>query len=137
MLSVAFFLAGALVAAVMVNLVSRRGLKLAIWTWALALLVAALIYVGFALRAPGSAMLLLEVAGLIFYSAFAWLAPLRSPWYLAVGWLAHIAWDGLQPDWVRVFVPAWYPAACAGFDLVVAVWLAVALRRGKAAKSAA
>jgi hypothetical protein len=132
--SVTFFLAGALVAALLVNLVSRRGLKIAIRTWALALLVAALIYVGFALRAPGSNMLSLEVAGLMIYGALAGLAPLRSPWYLAAGWPGHIAGDAVQPASVRIRIPAWYPAACAGFDLVVAVWLAAALRRGKVAK---
>jgi hypothetical protein len=133
MISMALFLLGALVAAVLVKLVSGGGLRFAIGMWALALLGAALIYVGFALRSPTLNMLSLEAVGLIIYGPFVWLARLRSPWYLVAGWLGHIAWDALQPASARVFVPAWYPAACAGFDLVVAIWLAVALRRAKEA----
>ena len=121
-------LLGAFVAGALTTLVSRQGVRRGVRFWALGLVIAAVIYIGFALRAPASSMLEVEAAGVGIYGVLALLGAMRSPWYLAVGWLAHIAWDIFQPAYAREFVPAWYPPACAGFDLVVAVWLARAIR---------
>lgn len=100
---------------------------------AAALILAALIYVGFALRAgsPGPAWLVLEVAGLALFSLLAWFGLRGSAWWLALGWGIHACvWDFLlhlhQPS---QFVPAWYPFWCGGLDLAVAALLAASVAR--------
>ncbi len=89
---------------------------------ALGLVVSALIYVGFALagRADGST-LFLEAGGVALFGLVAWLGVRSALWWLAAGWLAHVAWDvGLHLDRSQTLVPAWYPLFCVGFDLIVA-----------------
>jgi hypothetical protein len=92
---------------------------------ALGLLVAALIYIGLAVVfRSGSEMLILEASGVVIFGGLAWLGLRSSLWWLAAGWLAHVAWDvGLHFDQRQAFVPAWYPLICVGFDLMVAGYL--------------
>jgi hypothetical protein len=94
--------------------------------WAIALIVAAVIYVGFALMggAPPP-WLLLEVVGVIGYGAFALLALRFSIWWLVLGWFLHVAWDVLVHAPNPGFVPSWYPAVCVGFDVIIGISLAV------------
>jgi uncharacterized protein DUF6010 len=88
---------------------------------ALGLLVAALIYVGLAMGDKGREWLVIELAGVVLFGGLAWLGLRASLWWLAVGWIAHVAWDvGLHLDRPQVVVGAWYPLLCVGFDLVVA-----------------
>ena len=93
--------------------------------WAAYLVLAALIYVGFALREGGEGWMGVELGGVAFYGLFAVLGALRWPWLVAVGWALHAGWDTVvhtaQTD---AFVPAWYRWLCLGFDLVAAGWLA-------------
>jgi hypothetical protein len=79
------------------------------------LIVAALIYVGFAIAGGHRTDLLVELGGVVLFAAFAFLGVRHSIHWLALGWVSHVAWDVvLHPaDW-------WYPVACIGFDLVVA-----------------
>jgi len=99
--------------------------------WAVALLVAALIYVGFAVVGAGAGtiedpphVLGYEGLGVMVYGALGALG-MRRPKALAVGWALHVLWDlGHRHE---VWVPEWYVAACLSFDLVVAgalVWQA-------------
>lgn len=88
---------------------------------ALGLVVAALIYVGLALAGRGREWLGIEMAGVALFGLLAWLGLRGSPWWLAVGWVAHVGWDvGLHLDRAQAVVGAWYPLLCVGFDLVVA-----------------
>ena len=88
---------------------------------ALGLIVAALIYVGLAPGGKGREWLLIELAGVGLFGALSWLGLRASLWWLAVGWVAHVAWDvGLHLDRAQGVVDAWYPLLCVGFDLVVA-----------------
>lgn len=104
--------------------------------WATALLVAALIYVGFAVVGAGRGLLDdpphvlgLEGLGVMVYGAFGALG-MRHPKALAVGWAFHALWDlGHRHD---VWVPDWYVAACLAFDVVVAGFIAF----GAASRSA-
>lgn len=113
------------------------GVGLALWmrrrppaaerrTYAVGLAAAAAVYVVFALTAGRVGWLLLETGGLALFASLAWLGQTRSRWWLAAGWLVHVAWDlALHPGGSPGFVPAWYPPLCAGFDPVVAaavVW---------------
>lgn len=88
---------------------------------ALGLVVAALIYVGLAVAGRGREWLGIEMAGVVLFGLLAWLGLRASPWWLAVGWVAHVGWDvGLHLDRAQAVVGAWYPLLCVGFDLVVA-----------------
>lgn len=99
--------------------------------FALGLVVAAVIYIGFAL-ANGAPVrsLLLESLGVLPFGFLAWLGLRRSQLWLALGWAAHVAWDlGLHAgNGAPAFVPSWYPVVCASFDLLVAGYIAARVR---------
>ena len=103
--------------------------------WSNGLVVAALVYVAFALWGHADGPWLgIEAAGVVIYGGVAWWGRRRAPW-LALGWALHVLWDvllhggglGHGAD----FVPAWYPPVCLGFDLAVAGYLATLSRRGR------
>lgn len=91
------------------------------------LVVAALVYVGFALAAgAGGGALLAELVGVALFAAVAWLGVRRAPLWLAAGWAAHVGWDLLlHPLTGPAYAPGWYVRACVGFDLAVAAWIAL------------
>jgi hypothetical protein len=101
------------------------------------LVVAALIYLAAALesvigslQAVGGISVPLEVAGVAVFALLAFLGLRVSPWFLAIGWAAHVLWDvWVHPGGSFGFLPDWYPPLCIGFDLVVAGY--VALRRAQ------
>ncbi|MCA9661952.1 MAG: hypothetical protein KC486_26675 [Myxococcales bacterium] len=98
--------------------------RLEVVAWAIYLVVAALIYVGFALREAGDGWMSVEVLGVLGYAGLAWLG-LRRPRILALGWLLHAGWDmvihaGVADD----FVPLWYRWACLSFDVAAAAYVA-------------
>jgi hypothetical protein len=97
------------------------------------LVIAALIYVGFALRggAPGR-WLALELAGAAVFGAAAGAGVRFSTWLLALGWGAHVLWDVLlhRSGGGSTYTPAAYPWLCVGFDLLVAGYVAIGRRRG-------
>lgn len=91
-------------------------------SWAIYLLLAAAVYVAFALREAG--WMRLELAGLVGYGALAWLG-VRRPRLLALGWLLHAGWDAvLHADAPETLVPGWYRWTCLGFDVAAAIHLA-------------
>ena len=100
--------------------------------YALALVIAALIYVGFTARGavpPG--WLALELAGLAVFTLCAWLGLKISALILALAWAAHAAWDVILHKLLDVaFVPDWYPLVCVGFDLLLAGYIAVRVKSG-------
>ena len=112
-------LAGAALGAGLVHVARRAGTGER-GVLAAGLLVAALIYVGFAVGARDARWLLLESAGVLLIAPFAWLGRASGVW-LALGWAAHVAWDvGLHLDRPQPVVGHWYPLLCVGFDLIVA-----------------
>ena len=93
---------------------------------ALGLVVAALIYVGFALLGRASLVwAFIEGMGVAGYGLLAWCGVRFSRWWLVAGWGLHPVWD----VWLHLveqgahFTPVWYVWACLGFDLVVAMYL--------------
>jgi hypothetical protein len=115
--------AGAALALVLAAFARRGKSPRAVRTYAVALVVAALIYVAFAaLGVAGARWLLLEGTGVAVFGAAAFLGVRRWPAVLALGWVAHVAWDvGLHLDGVGAsFTPWWYPWLCVGFDFVIA-----------------
>lgn len=118
---------GGILAGVLVTLLRHARFERVLRFWAVALSVAAAIYVGFVLVGGAQAeWFWIEVAGFILFSVLAFLGFKFSPWVLALAWFAHIAWDALLHPQNTVFVPQWYPAVCMGFDLVVGAYLIAA-----------
>lgn len=100
------------------------------WAWAAFLLVAALIYVGFAVfNGASTAWTLTELGGVLGYGLVAWIGAARFPPLVGVGWLLHVLWDViLHPGGHPGFVPSWYPPLCLGFDVYVGVALLARFR---------
>jgi hypothetical protein len=130
-------LAGFVMAAVFLTWARRKRPDHARRLYALGLLIAALIYVAFALAGHGSARwVALELIGVLLYGGAAWIGLRTAPLVLALGWAAHVGWDVLLH--VRgdgaAYTPDWYPWFCVSFDLIVAG--ATLMRRGHESESA-
>ena len=123
-------LLGALLAAPLV--LAARGRRVERQIYAAGLVVAALVYVGFAAAAgAGTAALARELIGVALFGAVAWLGLRRAAIWLAAGWAAHVGWDLLlHPLSEAGFAPAWYVRACIGFDLALAAWIALGMDDG-------
>ena len=89
------------------------------------LIIAALIYVAFALLAGDTQWLLIELAGVVFYGSFYFLARRVATVWLAVGWGLHVAWDvGLHLyGGGGHIVPDWYAVLCLSFDFAMAGYI--------------
>lgn len=116
---------GALLGACLVLLARLAGRENRIL--AIGLAVAALVYLGFAVvHGAGGREIGIEVAGVVVFSLVALAGVRLSPWWLALGWAAHVLWDvALHPPGADVWVPHWYGPLCIGFDLLVAFYVAV------------
>jgi hypothetical protein len=104
--------------------------------YAVGLVFAALVYVGFGLTGEASAQWLgFEVLGVVLYGAAAWLGVRGQTWLLAFGWAAHVAWDAIfhLSGAGAEYTPDWYPWLCLSFDLLVAVAVVASSRRVVAA----
>lgn len=89
------------------------------------LLVAALIYLGFAVLWGTSTWVVIELAGVAAYGLFYWLALRSSLIWLSFGWLLHPVWDlvlHMHGPGAHV-APHWYAVACLSFDVVVAGYI--------------
>ncbi len=87
-----------------------------------ALIVAAVIYIGFALVWGDVRWIGIEIIGVMIYAAFGWAAKRHSVYWLAAGWALHPVWDvGLHLlGHGNTIAPEWYAIACISFDLLVA-----------------
>jgi hypothetical protein len=104
-------------------------------SFAVGLVVTALIYVGLAVFGNSSAWILIELAGVAIFAVFAWLGLRKTGWFLAAGWALHPLWDAGLHDYSTQFVPHWYIGGCIGFDLLVAIYIAFRGRNLKAETS--
>jgi len=125
---------GGIIAIIFVTALRRAPFERVQRFWALALVVAAAIYVGFAVVGGAPARwLLIEGGGVVLFAALAFLGFRYSPWVLAGAWIAHTGWDNMLHGASTAFVPLWYPAVCIGFDLGAAGHLMVAYSRSRRA----
>ncbi|HKU77556.1 MAG TPA: DUF6010 family protein [Pyrinomonadaceae bacterium] len=99
-------------------------------SFAVGLIVAALIYVGFALFNDAPQWLLTELVGVAIYAVFAWLGLKKSGWFLAAGWALHPLWDAGLHNYSTTFVPHWYIGGCIGFDLLLAAYISYREAKG-------
>lgn len=89
----------------------------------MALLVAALIYVVFAIVGGSEGGVVVELVGVAAFGAIAVIGiRRRSPTLLAFGWAVHTLWDVLlhSSGPGSLYTPDEYAALCIGFDLVLA-----------------
>lgn len=95
------------------------------------LVIAALIYLSFALYYSDTQWLLIESAGVFAFGITYWLAVAYSPLWLAFGWGLHPMWD-IFLHWLGPgthIAPIWYAIACLSFDLAVAWYLVLSVMR--------
>lgn len=109
--------------------------------YAVGLVIAALVYVGFGAAGGANAgWLAVEILGLLLYGGAAWLGLRGRPRLLAAGWAAHVGWDvALHLSGAGAeYTPHWYPWVCVSFDLVMAAAVLASVRRpGADSKGAA
>ncbi|HRW07099.1 MAG TPA: hypothetical protein P5121_18475 [Caldilineaceae bacterium] len=133
MLYTIWLLIGILLATFFLWVARSRGLQREPMILALGLIVAAIIYVGFALVWGNTQWVAIEIGGLLLYTVFVLLAQRHNLVWLAVGWAVHPLWDiGLH--WLgqgHTVAPEWYIFACLSFDLVVAGYMVTRLNRWK------
>ena len=102
----------------------------------ISLIIAAIIYIGFAVVWGSPVWVAVEALGALFYTLFYWLSIKYSALWLSLGWILHPVWDVV----LHLFgpgsqvAPEWYAIACLSFDIVVAVYI---LHRVKYKKNAA
>jgi hypothetical protein len=103
--------------------------------YGIGLIVTALLYVVFAAAGGASGgSLALEFLGVLLYGALAFAGLRGNAIALALGWAAHPLWDVLlhRSGTGASYTPSWYPLACVGFDLVVAIAILVPGRSRRA-----
>ncbi|OUS09443.1 hypothetical protein A9Q89_13085 [Gammaproteobacteria bacterium 53_120_T64] len=96
----------------------------------LSLIVAALLYIGFAVIGGSTSWLAVEIIGLAIYGVFYYLSCKYTGIWLSVGWLLHPLWDVVLHlnGPAGHGVPAWYSLACVSFDIAVAIYILYRLR---------
>jgi len=89
------------------------------------LIIAALAYVFFLFFGSDFRWRMIEIGGVIVYSAIALFSYQKNlPKLLAFGWLLHVAWDLLLHNPIDTpFVPEAYPGLCLGFDVIMAIYI--------------
>ena len=123
-------LLGVVLALLFIAFARTRGPRREPFIYSIGLIVAALLYVAFSFSVATTQWFMIELIGLVTFTLIAVLGLRVSLWFLAFGWAFHVSWDVLlhlvrdQP-----FVPNWYPVACISFDLVVADYIALKLRK--------
>ncbi len=112
--------AGVVLAAGLLRFAARGGAGRRRRVLAVGLMVAALVYVPFALAAGDMGQLAVELAGVAVFAVPAFLGVRGSSRALAAGWVGHVLWDVGLHMVGPAYGPEWYAALCIGFDLVVA-----------------
>jgi hypothetical protein len=118
-------LLGVIAACVLISLI-QFGKRSARKYLAFGLVIAAVIYVSFALASQYAMVwLLAELCGVFIFIGFALAGVRHSVWWLIIGWVLHAVWDValhlLGP--IQGVAPNWYAHLCLAFDLVIAAYL--------------
>jgi hypothetical protein len=123
-----YVLAGAAGAVVYAMVLRMAAVRHPIRRHATALLVAAVIYVVFAVRGGSEGGVAVELAGAAAFGGVALLGLVRrAPGIVALGWALHPVWDvALHTAGAGLgYTPHGYVPACIGFDLLLALLIAL------------
>lgn len=93
---------------------------------AVGLLIAALIYVGFAvMQGMDGFWFGIEMGGVLIYGTLAYMGWRFSLWWVILGWAFHSVWDTVLHLYGpgHGIAPVWYAHACLWFDLALAGYL--------------
>ena len=121
---------GAVLALLFILFARTRGPQREPFIYSIGLIVAALFYVAFSFTGGTTQWSIIELIGLVAFTLIAVLGLRVSLWFLVIGWASHVWWDVfLHLVREQLFVPDWYPVACISFDLIVAGYIAVKLRK--------
>jgi hypothetical protein len=94
------------------------------------LIVIASYYVLFAAAGASARTLLIEIAVASCFLVVAVLGFRRNFWIVPVAMAGHGVFDFLHRFFIdNPGVPRWWPGFCLAFDVVLAIWLAVWLRK--------
>ena len=125
MLTLVWLLLGLVLGAAYIYWTRSLGAVLELRALTAGLVIAALIYVGFAVIWGNGNWILVELAGVAAYAIFAFLTYRFSSLWLAACWGIHPAWDALLhlfgPG--QTIAPNWYAVACISFDILVAAYI--------------
>jgi hypothetical protein len=128
-LSILWFVLGLVFGAAFIFYARKRSERR---VFAYGLVAAAMVYVGFALAGSASSTwIAIEIAGVVFCGILAVFGIKHSQWWLALGWGLHPVWDVCihLVGKGAAFAPAWYVVACLSFDVLVAGYIIMQLRR--------
>lgn len=102
-------LLGTVICGFFIVLARRFGAHREVRVYAVGLVVAAIIYVGFALNGGEVSWLFVELLVVAIFTLSAWLGVKVSSFFLGGGWALHAAWDGLMHTIPGAgFVPIWH-----------------------------
>jgi hypothetical protein len=76
----------------------------------------------------------IEILGLVVFATLTILGLLVSPWYLALGIIAHgVFWDVWHHERVMTqhFIPSWYASACLVTDIGIGIYACLRIRAWK------
>ncbi len=110
-----------------------RKLRLANSLFALTLVILPIVYMLFALWAGHQSALLHEFLwGIPFFGAGIacfYLGLRKTGYIVAAMWFLHLLYDVFHDQlFTNAGVPGWYPALCAGFDLVIILYIVYLMR---------
>lgn len=95
-----------------------------------ALIIAAIIYMIFAVLDFNLVWFGIEFIGVLIYGTFFYLAKRFGLLFLAIGWALHPIWDvvlhllNVEVD----FAPEWYAVMCISFDITIAAYVIIKMR---------
>lgn len=122
--------AGGMLATGLLFCIKRFNTRIKLRIAILALVIAAVVYVLFALLTRNQLFITIELVGLMFFLLLVWMGYQYSFWFIAMGWLLHVFWDlGLHPAQTAPYIPQWYTWLCVGFDIIIALYLVTILVR--------
>ncbi len=104
---------------------------------AYALIAVSFLFVGFAIRAENSETWIgFEMTAVAVFGSLAGMSIVGSPWFVVAGFLLHAAWTLYEHYFGagQAFAPAPAVMATAGFDVVVALYVAFMTLRAKLGK---
>ena len=115
---------GALIAIASLWLVKGKNKRRETIGWGYGLVIAALVYLLFSIANRDWHWVFIEMAGVILYFLFFWIATKSNLYFIAIGWILHVLWDVILHIYLDPgYAPSWYPVFCIGFDIVIAGYL--------------